>query len=143
LFSILFIIVLAIVCRGILHIPVSFTDELSRSVYIIMVFLGASVALRDRSHVTVDIVTNIVPEKVKRILRIVSAILTIPFIVAMTIGATEDVMRYWTSVISTVGWLKVGYLYLGVAISGVLMIFYIILNLIDDIRNRPVAADKG
>jgi TRAP-type C4-dicarboxylate transport system permease small subunit len=143
LFCILFIIILEVVCRGVLHVPVSFTDELSRSIYIIMVFLGASAALRDRAHVTVDIVTNIVPEKAKRILRIVSAIFMIPFIVAMTFGAFEDVMRYWASVISTVGWLKVGYLYLGVAVSGILMIFYIILNLIDDIRNRPVPADKG
>jgi TRAP-type C4-dicarboxylate transport system permease small subunit len=135
LFGIFAIMIIEITCRGILSVPVSWTDELSRSVYIILVFLGASLALRDRSHVTVDILIQIIPEWAKRVLRIVSSIMMIPFAALMTMGAAENVTRYWTSVISTVGWLKVGHLYLSVAISGVLMIFYLVLNLYDDIRN--------
>jgi TRAP-type C4-dicarboxylate transport system permease small subunit len=65
----------------------------------------------------------------------------IPFIVVMVLGAAENVRRYWNSVISTVGWLKVGHLYLSVAVSGLLMIFYIGLNLFDDIRNRTKTSE--
>ncbi|MDR1932288.1 MAG: TRAP transporter small permease [Spirochaetales bacterium] len=137
LFIIFAIMLIEIACRGILSIPVSWTDELARSVYIVLVFLGSSLALRDRSHITVDILTQIIPAGAKRIFRIVSSIMMIPFIVTLVIGASENVMRYWTSVISTVGWLKIGHLYLSVAISGILMIFYLVLNLYDDIKNTP------
>jgi TRAP-type C4-dicarboxylate transport system permease small subunit len=136
LFVIFATLIIEMLCRGVLRVPVSWTDELARSVYIVLVFLGASAALRDRAHITVDIVTQLLPETGKRIFRIISSFAMIPFIVVMIIGAAENVRRYWNSVVSTVGWLKVGHLYLTVVISGVLMIFYIVLNLIDDIRNR-------
>jgi TRAP-type C4-dicarboxylate transport system permease small subunit len=142
LFVIFAILIIEIVCRGILRVPISWTDELSRSIYIVLVFLGASAALRDRSHITVDILTQLLPERVKRIFRIISFLVMIPFIVVMVWGAAENVRRYWNSVISTVGWFKVGHLYLAVALSGVLMIFYIILNLVDDIRNRTETSEE-
>ena len=135
LFMIFAIIVMEILFRGVLRIPISWTDELSRSVYIIMVFLGASLALRDRSHITVDIVIRLIPESAKLVLRIISSLLMFPFIVFMVLGAVESMRRFWTIAIATVRWLTMGHLYLIVVISGVLMIFYIALNMIDDIRS--------
>jgi TRAP-type C4-dicarboxylate transport system permease small subunit len=132
LFVIFAVILAAIVCRGILNVSISWPDELSRAVYTVMVFLGAATALRDRSHITVDIVTGQLPPKYKRVFRTAASLAMLPFIGVMVAGAAENVQRYWKSVVSTVGWLKLGHLYLAVAASGVLMLFYIVLNLLDE-----------
>jgi len=142
LFMIFAIISAEILFRGVLRIPIAWTDELSRSVYIVLVFLGASTALRDRSHITVDILTKVLPESAKRVLRIISSLLMFPFIVVMVLGAVENIPRFWTIAIATVRWLKMGYLYLVVVVSGVLMMFYIVLNTIDDIRNIKAKTEK-
>jgi TRAP-type C4-dicarboxylate transport system permease small subunit len=122
--------------RGVLKIPVPWTDEATRYTYVVLVFLGAALALRDTegSHITVDIVTMLLPTKIKKILRIASNVCMLFFVVTMTAGALQNTKWTWKSSLATISWVSLGYIYIAIALSGVLMIVYIILNIIDDIR---------
>ena len=133
---IMFIVVaLQISARTIFTIPVSWTDDLCRSTYITMVFIGASLAMRDAgAHISVDVVIQFLPVGGKRLFRILGALLMIPFLIVFIIGAFDNVVTYWNSVVSTLGWLRRGHLYLITASSGCLMLIYNFLNLYDDIR---------
>jgi TRAP-type C4-dicarboxylate transport system permease small subunit len=137
LFMMFAVVLLQISARTIFAIPVSWTDDLCRSTYIFMVFLGASLAMRDQgAHIAVDIAIQFLSEKGKRIFRIIGALVMVPFLIVFIIGAFDNVVTYWGSVVSTLGWLRRGHLYGITAISGCLMLIYNGLNLYDDIRRK-------
>ena len=134
LFLMFVIVIFQISARTLFTIPVSWTDDACRSTYIAMVFIGASLAMREGTHISVDAVVQLLPWGGKRLFRIIGALIMIPFLVTFIIGAFDNVVTYWNSVISTLGWLRRGYQYLVTAISGCLMLIYNLLNIYDDIR---------
>jgi TRAP-type C4-dicarboxylate transport system permease small subunit len=128
-------IVLQIVCRNFLRVPVSWTDDWSRVVYMCLVFLGATLALRDEgAHISVDIVIMLLPQRAKQVMKIISCIAMLPIIVVYTIGAFQGMVLYWNSVVNTVKWLTRGELYLYMAVCGCFMFILVIWNTVDAIR---------
>jgi TRAP-type C4-dicarboxylate transport system permease small subunit len=141
LFIMFAVVVIQISARTIFTVPVSWTDDLCRATYIMMVFLGASLAMRDEgAHISVDIAVQFLSAGGKKIFRIIGALVMIPFLIVFIIGAFDNTTTYWGSVVSTLGWLRRGHLYGITAISGCLMLIYNLLNLYDDIR-RPARAE--
>ena len=135
LFSLFFIIILQITLRF-LGISAGWPDEMCRAIYISLVFLGSGFALRDRAHLTVDIVLLIVSRRVRKILQMGAYICMIPFVVAVGYGAVQNTTWYWKSPVSTIGWLTHGHLYLMVVISCLITLYYLVLTLYDDFRGR-------
>jgi TRAP-type C4-dicarboxylate transport system permease small subunit len=136
LFLMFAIIILQISARTIFLVSVSWTDDLARATYRTMVFLGASLAIRDSgAHISVDIFVQFLSKRGKTIFRIIAALVIIPFFVTFIIGAFENVVTYWGSIVPTIGWLGWGHLYAVIAVSGCLMFIYNLLNLSDDIRS--------
>ncbi len=69
LFSLLITVCfLQVLFRLVLNLPLAWTEELSRYIFIILVYLGASVAAKENKHVRIELIDNIVNPKVKRIL---------------------------------------------------------------------------
>lgn len=66
-----------VVLRYVFGTGMPWAEELSRYLFIWMIFLGAIVALQQRSHLTVDLLTEAVPLKVKKILLIISNFLVL------------------------------------------------------------------
>jgi TRAP-type C4-dicarboxylate transport system permease small subunit len=59
------IIVVGTLARYFFNYPFSFVDEYSGYLLVVMGFLGMAAALRRDAHITVDIVTNALPKKVR------------------------------------------------------------------------------
>jgi TRAP-type C4-dicarboxylate transport system permease small subunit len=140
LFIVFGIMVIQVLCRTILKISVPWSDEMARSVYTLVVFIGAAAVTKDNGHISVDLIVQLVPSKVKRILRVISSILSIPFMVIIAVGAFTGVRLYWKTILPSIGWLTIGHLNLIFGLSSLLMIFYSVLNIINDIRNRNAAS---
>jgi TRAP-type C4-dicarboxylate transport system permease small subunit len=87
------------------------------------------------AHISVDIAVQFLSERGKKILRIIGAFVMIPFLVTFLMGAFENVVTYWGSIVPTIGWLGWGHLYGIIAFSGCLMIVYNLLNMYDDMRS--------
>jgi TRAP-type C4-dicarboxylate transport system permease small subunit len=143
LFVVFGIMVLQVLCRTVLKTAIPWSDEMARSVYTMVVFIGAASVMKDDAHIKVDILLQILPPRGKRILRIISYICSIPFIVIVAIGAFSGARLYWNTIIPSVWWLTVGHLNLILALCCILMIFYLIVNIVNDIRNKKIPAAKG
>jgi TRAP-type C4-dicarboxylate transport system permease small subunit len=61
---------LQVLFRFVLKLPLAWTDEASRFVFIFLIYAGAASAARSFSHVQVDAVLKLFPEKIQRILNI-------------------------------------------------------------------------
>ena len=87
-------------------------------------------------HIRITILIDRMSLGVQRIFRIVGWIIMLPFLIIFTLGAYHNVLFNWTVELSVVPWMKIGYMYLVLFVSGVIMIFYMLMNLYYDIVGK-------
>lgn len=109
------------------------SEEVARFVFVWIVFLGAATLMRDNEHIRITIISSRLGPVSGRILRILSALLIIPFVGFMTLGAYKNMLRQWGTFAPTVDWMRLGYVYLALLISGIIMIGYLTRNLAHDL----------
>jgi len=80
LVSVILLIFLQIISRYVFSSPYSWTEELARYIFILLSFLGASLALRRYELVAIEFVINKIKTKSRHIIKIISSTLPILFI---------------------------------------------------------------
>jgi TRAP-type C4-dicarboxylate transport system permease small subunit len=121
-------LLVGIVYRYVLQNSLAWSDEVALLCFTWMVFLTAALAVRDNSHVRVELVNNLLPERINWLLNQliwVAIAMTGAYMVWMgtefvsfTFGQTSAAMRYPT-------WLRDASL----PVSGVLIVLYALANL--------------
>lgn len=66
-----------VVSRFVLHLSLSFTEEIVTALFVIASLAGSSIAARNKSHLGLDFVIGFMPEKVQRILEVAATILAL------------------------------------------------------------------
>ena len=66
-----------VVLRYVFNSGITWSEEMSRFLFVWMVFLGAIAALKENMHLGVDIVINALPHKAKKVVFIVSNLLVL------------------------------------------------------------------
>lgn len=130
--------------RFIMRDPSSFTEEVARFLLIWIGILGAAYALRTRAHLGIDILQMKLQGVQRRTLDIlVYGIITTFSLFVMVIGGTRLVqLVFKLNQISAALGIKMGYVYLVLPISGVLMIYYSLGFIIDAIAGRETEAPE-
>jgi TRAP-type C4-dicarboxylate transport system permease small subunit len=59
------------------------------------------------------------------------------------VGAFENMQMNWDVGLPTVEWMKIGYMYLVLFLCGLIMIFYLLMNLYGDILRRNALVSEG
>jgi len=118
--------------RYILNTPSSFTDELAGFLLIWVGLLGAAFGTGSKTHLAIDILPSKLPPEKKRYVDIVINFLVVIFaLTVMVIGGTWLVYtRFYLGQVSAALELQLGYVYLVLPLSGLVIVYYSI----DDIR---------
>jgi len=66
--------------RYVLNDPTAWTEEACRYLYVYIVFLGASAAIADRSHVSVNVLTQMMPAPIRLVLALAVDVLVVGFL---------------------------------------------------------------
>jgi len=117
--------------RYLLRSPSSFTDELARYLLIWVGILGAAYATGQRLHLGIDIIsTKISPKNRNRLTQIVDLLVAVFAVLVMIIGGIRLVyitlrMQQTSAALR----LPLGYLYLVIPLSGILILFYSLVDL--------------
>lgn len=131
-----------IVFRIILKLPASWSVELARYLFVLIVFVGAAALMKDEGHIRIGVVTDRFSETGKKIFRIVTRLMIIPFVLIMTWGAYLNMVSTWQAVLPTIDWIRIGYIYLSICLCGMIMLFYLVSNLIYEFRRSPASSAK-
>lgn len=112
--------------RFIVKDPSSFTEELARFLLIWIGVLGASYALRTRSHLGIDLITERVGPQGKMLLQLFVYVVIIIFSIAvMIVGGISLVdLTFTLNQTSAALGIKMGYVYSVIPLSGLLMVLY-------------------
>jgi TRAP-type C4-dicarboxylate transport system permease small subunit len=130
------IVILSMVFRVLIQIPASWTEELAQYTLIFLVFIGSAALMATDGHIRITVLVDRMGAGLRLILNLVCRLLTLPFIVLFTLGAYRNMRMNWGVGLPTVEWMTMGYMYLVLFLSGLMMIWYVLVSLYCDISDR-------
>ena len=135
-----------VICRYVLRVDLFGYDEIVMISAFWMYFIGSSYAMEKRGHVRADILERVLPPKGKKILRILAGLLQSVVAIEtvnLSVAYIVNGFKIWPT---TSAWgLPLMTSMSAVAVGLVLMAFYVIVQLLEEITT-PVpdsAAEKG
>jgi len=140
IFSILIVIVFSqVVTRYFFGYTLAWVDELSRFMFVWMMFLGISLGIFKRKHIGIEFFVNLLPDNKKRKMDIVNELITIIFFAVVFLYGTKLSLRS-TEMISPVIGINLGLIYSIIPITSLLNIFYSILPIF--VTNKSLESVK-
>lgn len=124
--------------RFILGDPSSWTEELTRYSLIWLGMLGAGYVTGKKMHLAIDYFANKTKEPIRTYIEIFihTAVLLFAFTVMVVGGSNLVGLTLYLEQISASLQIQLGYVYLALPISGLLIVFYSIENIIEIIESR-------
>ena len=130
LFAITGIIFIQVIFRYILHNSLSWSEELTRYLMVWMIFLGTGYVLGQKAHSSMDMIVKKLPEKIQFISEKLNAVLLV-FFSYIIIRYGFELMMLGTKQKSSALQIPMNYVYLGIPIGGVILLFYSLLTLVE------------
>ncbi len=128
-------VLLQVFSRYTLAVAIPWTEDGARLILIAITFLGAAVALRDDEHVAINFFLKKIPFRQKRYVNMFINILILFFLIYFIKGSIEMTIKNWILPVVSFPKLKIGYIYLFLPFSALLMVYFLILKIIKDINN--------
>ena len=135
-------IFLQVIYRYVLGDSLSFSEELARYMFIWSVAMRSALALRTRSHIGVEILVERLPETISSQARIVANVLNLTFFGLLIWYGFEMVFETMDQESAALE-LPMGYVYLAVPLSGIILVICEIRNALEDFLNCGEQSAKG
>ena len=126
--------VLTVVFRGVLGVSASWSEDLAQLTFILLVFVGAAALMEDEGHIRINTLVERFGEGGQRVIRIVSRLITLPFLVLFGIGAWDNALVNWDIELGTVEWIRIGHMYLALVLTSAVMVAYVVMNVVRDLK---------
>lgn len=94
---------LNVICRYVFNSPLIFAVELGRYTFTGIVYLGSIFVMREDGHIGLDIIVDILPEKLRNIVRKVARVIVLCYIALFFYESCRMVMGNWANRSSTMG----------------------------------------
>ena len=126
---------LQVLVRFVFKYPLPWTEEISRLAFVYSIFVGATVAVREKAHINVDVVLVALPPRAARAVRGFGTGLVAVFL-AFVIWQGIVFVRATGIQMTPVLQIPFRHLYVIIPTSAALMLLYLILGALDDRRDR-------
>jgi TRAP-type C4-dicarboxylate transport system permease small subunit len=133
LLSVFFLAILAQIIARYAAIPLLWTEELANYSFIWAVFMGASVMVYHKGHFAFNFISDKFSGKKRAWYDICLSVILLCFTVPMTWYGAVVVMEFWDYNWITLNWVKMGYTWLCLPISGGAMTLYLACHIAEDI----------
>lgn len=123
-----------VLCRFVLKSPLPWSQDILRLAFTYLVFWGAAWCVRDKTHLNVDVLLSALPEKSRKVGEILINILLCAFFVFVIVVGFQFAMSGLTQTTSYLP-LPMTVYYCSIPTAGILMLFYMLQNLAEQIKN--------
>ena len=121
--------------RYVMQSPLRWTEEAARYLMIWLVLLGSGVAMRNKAHLQVDVLTSALPEKPKKFVNIIVSALVIAFLLIMTVYGFKVAMKTMFQT-SPAMRLPMSLIYAAFPVGGVLMIMEAGVSFVEMLKTK-------
>lgn len=122
-----------VIGRMVFKLSMGWSQDIIRLCFTYVIYLGAAYCLREKGHLNIDFILAIMPEKMRKIVEFLINIVLLAFFVLIIYVGFQFAA---TGVNQKSPYLMIPmiYYYYGIPISGILLVFYQINILIDQVR---------
>lgn len=126
---------LQVLIRFVFKYPLPWTEEVARIAFVYSIFVGATIAVREQSHLNIDFLLVVLPKKIARALVLLGSLLVGVFLAFMT---WQGILLVQATGVQMTPVMQVPfrYLYLILPVSGALMLLYLASQMLDLIRGK-------
>lgn len=130
------IVTIEVVLRYIFGLSLIFTEELARYLMVWIVFLGGALAVKDDSHIRINVLVQRLSPRLGQLVRIIAHGLTMLLLVVLTVEGTKILPRQLDQMCITID-TSMFYFYLAIPVGSILMIIFILPRIRDSISRWP------
>lgn len=153
-FIMLLVLAIQVLCRYVFDAPLAWAEEMVRYIYLAISFVGAAIAVRENSHICINVLPNIVRKITKNDEKKEAMVLKITDIFAALVGAifwawmTLQFIVYDMDVmakaqISVANQWPMWLVYTPVIVASVLMTLHYVLNIVELIIKKVEIAEPA
>jgi TRAP-type transport system small permease protein len=124
---------LQVLIRFVFKYPLPWTEEVSRIAFVYTIFIGATIAVRQKAHLNIDFLLAVLPTRLARAITLLATALVAVFLVSVTWLGIEFVRATGVQV-TPVMQIPFRHLYVIIPSCGSLMLLYLILAAVDEWR---------
>ncbi|MCB1384756.1 MAG: TRAP transporter small permease [Nitratireductor sp.] len=125
-----------VVFRYVLEIPVAWTEEAARVLFVLCMVMSIAFAYREHEHVVVDFLFAGFPAGIQRGLALVFNLCIVAFLGFWARGAWRLAELNWNSTLTTIPFFRVSYFYIWELAAIGLLFLYVLLDTRDQIAGR-------
>lgn len=119
--------------RFLIQYPITWTEEIARFMAVWICLLGAARCVRERSHIEIDLLVNLLPARAQWLLSLVVHALFL-LLCAILIQQTVSILPIVGRQTSPAAMLPMSWVYLATPVSAAIMIFYLLDSLVELLR---------
>lgn len=134
--AIVVIAMAAVWWRYIVNDPMSWSEQVSRILFVWMTFLGAAVLYRQRLHIAIDMIVLALPLPIQRVLYWTAEIGVLIFVVVFFIFGLKLSLDTWDNTFGALDITPASF-YLAAPASSALMILFFIEKMLDPTLRQP------
>ena len=117
--------------RQVLHSPSTWSEELSKLLFVWLSFAGSAFLFGERGHIAVDFIARKLPVSAQRVLQVIVQLLIVVFaILGMIWGGYLAASIAWNQQLTALP-LTLGWVYVVIPIAGVFIALFAIIDLIE------------
>lgn len=131
----LFVLFYGVILRF-LNFPTTWQDEIARFLVVWGALIGASVALRDNSHIRVDLLYQLFPNKIQRFINIFANIVSILFFMFLILYGLELVTDKFATGQKSIGGVPLWIVYFIIPLTGLMLTLRTIERLVRLFRGK-------
>lgn len=124
------VVTIQIFARFILNVGVPWTEELSRLTFIFLVFIGASIAFREKTMIAIDTLPSKFSGKKRIVIDLFIQSFNLIVILTLLRGSLAMTKTASKTVMSTMEWISNAWLYIPIVISLLLITLYALISII-------------
>lgn len=136
-------IILQVIFRYVVQSSLSFSEEVARYMFIWSVFVGSALALKARSHVSIEIVVANLPRLPKRMAIVVSNLLSFIFYLLLFVFGIGMTLFTIDQTSPTMSWLSMSLVYLAVPVSAFILMANLAMNAYEEFMNPDIIKSEG
>ncbi len=141
----LVVTLLQVIFRYVLELPLAWTEEAARVLFVLTMFFGIAIAIREREHVVVDFLFNRLPPRGRLLAGLVFETVIILLLMVIARGTYALSVQNWESRLLILDWLTNGQIYLVQLIAILIMIGYVLQKMpraVADLRSGRKQAGR-
>lgn len=129
---------LQVLARFVFKIPISWSQELVKLCFVWIIFLGSAIAVREGTHLTLDMFTSGLPDRARKVIRIGILLLMIVCAGTLLYGGGRYCINCASKTMITLP-LPADVQYVSMPLAALFMIWYLIEKLRDELTGKEGA----